>query len=125
MKVFIIIFILSLIGGVVGYFLSEKRNITRENGKIVLIKEYREDYLNKPSVIAIENITDSTEYKRIINHENSTTNIKFSPIEHGSEMILVDTSYCNFKKIAFKDGEAPMRQDPYSELWIWHEFLVY
>jgi hypothetical protein len=121
-KIILAISVLSIAGGVIGFYVAKHRNQNRSQSEVAFCFEYR-DNLNFPSIIAIGSFNDTAEYVRVLGDTSARTNISFVSLEVDQRVLILDRSHPRFPKIGFLFDDIKSHQQKYAEYWIWHDFL--
>lgn len=115
---------LSLLGGAIGLYLSNKRNNDLENADIRYVYEFREDVW-PPSIIVLDREKYQADYSSYFQGTKYNKQFRFTAIPQGQKVhVLEYTTDSLLAKIAVVYSRSTMRRSAYSEYWIWHEYLT-
>ena len=116
--------ILSSIGGIIGYVLSEKKERQLENAENAICVEFRD--LNHPAIWGIQKLKYKDQYLKVMLDSNiKTHNIPSTRgVENNQQVkILGYSEDSTLANIAIIREKGTMVKPRYEELWLWTEFI--
>ncbi len=114
---------LSIIGGVVSYFIIASKDANLIVKNIYFTIEYR-DNLKYSSIIAVQNEVDTVNYLHYFKDETKNVDFNFTNLPEGKEVYVLNFNQSkNLAKIAVVSSSTDRINGSYIEYWIWYKFL--
>lgn len=117
--------VLSIVAGVIAYFIVKSKDSDLMNKNLYYATEFRKE-LKHSSIIAVQSPNDTANYVRYFKGESNIVEFRFTDIPEGTELhVLRFSTSKELAKIAIRSNSTDRVKGTYSEYWIWYKFLTH
>lgn len=115
--------ILSIIGGVIAYFIIKSKEEDLIQTNVYYAIEFRND-LKHPSIIAVRSSADTANYVSYLKGRSNRVEFRFTDIPQGTELYMINSNpNNNIVKVVVKSISENKFNSTHQEFWIWNKFL--